>query len=97
MRFDTKVIFIKEGEEKYNPQIGGMEATEKRDIKYCSYRSVSLKEQNELFSKVDVGAISLVVKGKSPDYDYVILKDKKYKVLAKENFRQKTGYVVGEI
>ena len=36
MRFDTKVIFIKKGEERYNPQIGGMEATETREIKYCS-------------------------------------------------------------
>lgn len=97
MRFDTKAIFIKSGEEKYNPKTGSMEATEKRDVKYCSYRSVGLKEQNELFSKVDVGAISLVVKGKSPDYDYVILNDKKYKVLAKEDFRQKTGYIVGQV
>lgn len=97
MRFDTKVIFIKKDKEKYNPKIGGMEATETRDIKFCSYRAVSLREQNELFSKVDVGAISLVVKGKSSEYDYVILNDKKYKILAKENYRTKTGYIVGEI
>ena len=97
MRFDTKAIFIKKEKERYNPKIGGMEAKEIRDTKYCSYRNVGLKEQNELFSKVDVGAISLVVKGKSPDYEFVEIKNKRYKVLAKEEFRQKTGYIVGEI
>lgn len=97
MRFDTKAIFIKKEKERYNPKIGGMEAKEIRDTKYCSYRNVGLKEQNELFSKVDVGAISLVVKGKSPDYEFVEIKNKRYKVLAKEEFRQKTGYIVGAI
>ena len=97
MRFDTKAIFIKKEKERYNPKIGGMEAKEIRDTKYCSYRNVGLKEQNELFSKVDVGAISLVVKGKSPDYEFVEIKNKRYKVLAKEEFRQKTGYIVGGV
>ena len=97
MRFDKKAIFIKTLREEYDPEIGGMKPIEILDEKYCSYRTLGLELKNELLSKIDVGAISIVIKGLGKDYDQVEINGKRYKVLAKEIFRTKTGYLVGEI
>ena len=97
MRFDKKVIFIRTLGESYDPEIGGVKSTEIKDEKYCSYRALGVDLKNELLSKIDVGAISIVIKGKGKDYDQVEIDGERYKVLAKEIFRTKTGYIVGEI
>lgn len=97
MRFDKLATFIKVEGEKYNPAIGGIENIETKDKLYCSYRSLGVKEQNELFGKIDVNAVSLVIKGKGKDYNYIVLGDTKHKVLAVQRFRHKTGYLIGEV
>nr|DAR72450.1 MAG TPA: head closure knob [Caudoviricetes sp.] len=97
MRFDKVATFVKVHGEEYNPAIGGMESKKEEDRLYCSYRSLGIKEQNELFGKVDVNAASLVIKGQGKNYDYIILGENKYKVLAVQRFRHKTGYLIGEV
>lgn len=97
MRFDKLATFVKVGDEEYNPAIGGIESKKVEDMFYCSYRSLGVKEQNELFGKVDVNAASLVIKGQGKNYDYIILGENKYKVLAVQRFRHKTGYLIGEV
>lgn len=97
MRFDKKAIFIRTLRDEYDPEIGGMKPIEIRDEKYCSCRALGVELKNELLSKIDVGAISLVIKGLGKDYDQVEIDGKRYQVLAKEIFRTKTGYMVGEI
>lgn len=97
MRFDKKVVFIKKGNERYNPKSGKIESSDLREEKYASFRSVGLKEQNEIFGKVDTQTYSLVIKEVGKDYDYALVDDKEYKILGKEAFRNKTGYVVGEV
>lgn len=97
MRFDKKVIFIRTLRDEYDPETGGMKPIEIQDEKYCSCRALGVELKNELLSKIDVGAISLVIKGLGKDYDQVEIDGKRYQVLAKEIFRTKTGYMVGEI
>lgn len=97
MRFDKKVIFIRTLRDEYDPEIGGMKPIEIQDEKYCSCRALGVELKNEFLSKIDVGAISLVIKGLGKDYDQVEIDGKRYQVLAKEIFRTKTGYMVGEI
>ncbi|MCI7238435.1 MAG: hypothetical protein MR512_02205, partial [Anaerococcus sp.] len=81
----------------YNPKSGKIESSDLREEKYASFRSVGLKEQNEIFGKVDTQTYSLVIKEVGKDYDYALVDDKEYKILGKEAFRNKTGYVVGEV
>ena len=97
MRFDKLATFVKVYEDEYNPAIGGMESKKEEDKLYCSYRSLGVKEQNELFGKVDVNAASLVIKGQGKDYDYIILGENKHRVLSVQRFRHKTGYLIGEV
>ena len=97
MRFDKLAAFVKVHEEEYNPAIGGMESRKEEDTLYCSYRSLGVKEQNELFGKVNVNAASLVIKGEGKDYEYIILGENKHRVLAVQRLRHKTGYLIGEV
>lgn len=97
MRFDKKVVFVKKGNESYNPNTGEMESKDLRDERYVSLRSVGVDEKNEILGKIDLKAYSLVLKGRGKDYDYVLIDGANFKVLSKEEFRNKTGYIVGEV
>ena len=97
MRFDRLATFVKVEGEEYNPTIGEMVSKKIEDVIYCSYRSLGFREQNELFGKVDVNAANLVIKGEGKNYDYIILGENEYRVLAVQRFRHKTGYFIGEI
>ena len=98
MRYDKKVIFVKETGDKYNYSSGNYESGElELEERFCDITDAGAETMNLLYGKVVQGAKIVRVKTKLYDiYDYLLIDGKKYQIQMVQAFRQDQYFHVME-
>lgn len=98
MRYDKKVIFVKETGDKYNYSSGNYESGKlESEERFCDITDAGAETMNLLYGKVVQGAKIVRVKTKLYDiYDYLLIDGKKYQIQMVQAFRQDQYFHVME-
>ena len=98
MRYDTRIYFVKEGEEEYDYATGDYIATE--PIKHEAWANVSdtgTERMQLIYGALKQGAITVRIRGKyEKEFDYILVDDKKYNVDAFRTFRNDQAFNLSE-
>ena len=98
MRYDTRIYFVKEGEEVYDYDTGDYITTE--PIRHEAWANVSdtgTERMQLIYGALKQGAITVRIRGKyEKDFDYILVDDKKYNVDAFRTFRNDQAFNLSE-
>ena len=98
MRYDTRIYFVKEGEEEYDYATGDYIATE--PIKHEAWANVSdtgTERMQLIYGALKQGAITVRIQGKYDEaFDYVEADGKQYNVDAFRTFRNDQAFNLSE-
>lgn len=98
MRYDTRIYFVKEGEDEYDYSTGNYVTTE--PIKYEAWANVSdtgTERMQLIYGALKQGAITVRIRGKyEKEFDYILVDDKKYNVDAFRTFRNDQAFNLSE-
>ena len=98
MRYNTRIYFVKEGEEEYDYATGAYIATE--PIKHEVWANVSdtgTERMQLIYGALKQGAITVRIQGKYDEaFDYIEVGDKKYNVDAFRTFRNDQAFNLSE-
>src|SRR5699024_7254507 len=98
MRYDTRIYFVKEGEEKYDYATGDYITSE--PIKHEAWANVSdtgTERMRLIYGALKQGAITVRIRGKyEKEFDYILVDDKKYNVDAFRTFRNDQAFNLSE-
>ena len=98
MRYDTRIYFVKEGEEVYDYDTGDYITTE--PIKHEAWANVSdtgTERMQLIYGALKQGAITVRIRGKyEKEFDYILVDDKKYNVDAFKTFRNDQAFNLSE-
>ena len=98
MRYDTRIYFVKEGEEVYDYDTGDYITTE--PIKHEAWANVSdtgTERMQLIYGALKQGAITVRIRGKyEKEFDYILVDDKKYNVDAFRTFRNDQAFNLSE-
>ena len=98
MRYDTRIYFVKEGEEVYDYDTGDYITTE--PIKYEAWANVSdtgTERMRLIYGALKQGALTVRIQGKYDEtFDYIQVDGKKYKADAFRTFRNDQAFNLSE-
>ena len=98
MRYDTRIYFVKEGEDEYDYATGDYIATE--PIKHEVWANVSdagTERMQLIYGALKQGAITVRIVGKyDNEFDYIEVDGKKYNVDAFRTFRNDQAFNLSE-
>ena len=98
MRYDTRIYFVKEGEEVYDYDTGDYVTSE--PIKHEAWANVSdtgTERMQLIYGALKQGAITVRIRGKyEKEFDYILVDDKKYNVDAFRTFRNDQAFNLSE-
>ena len=98
MRYDTRIYFVKEGEDEYDYDTGDYVTTE--PIKHEAWANVSdtgTERMQLIYGALKQGAITVRIRGKyEKEFNYILVDDKKYNVDALRTFRSDQAFNLSE-
>ena len=98
MRYDTRIYFVKEGEDVYDYDTGDYITTEPtKEEAWANVSDTGTERMRLIYGNLKQGAITVRIVGKyDKEFDYIEVKGKKYNVDAFRTFRNDQAFNLSE-